>query len=203
MHALHANIAPFYTRGLSILYILVSSRDLGTCPHRFWGDNFIQKGRGEREERREDEKGWERGRRERKKRWERRKLYGFLFPTSNHKAELMVGWAPYVPPLYGSSRSEEGKHIHLSGPKEPVKAITTTVLASNSLYYGLEDPLTPNYHLRKEALRSQSYFPGKTGRANKDKNREWGSCLPRLFMTCFSASFWASAHLFHSEEVYF
>lgn len=157
-------------------------------------------GRGKKEERmRRGERGGE----EKGRRGERRKLYGFLFPTSNHKAELMVGWAPYVPPLYGSSRSEEGKHIHLSGPKEPVKAITTTVLASNSLYYGLEDPLTPNYHLRKEALRSQSYFPGKTGRANKDKNREWGSCLPRLFMTCFSTSFWASAHLSHSEEVYF
>lgn len=126
-------------------------------------------GRGKKEERmRRGERGGE----EKGRRGERRKLYGFLFPTSNHKAELMVGWAPYVPPLYGSSRSEEGKHIHLSGPKEPVKAITTTVLASNSLYYGLEDPLTPNYHLRKEALRSQSYFPGKTGRANKDKNRE-------------------------------
>lgn len=56
-------------------------------------------GRGKKEERmRRGERGGE----EKGRRGERRKLYGFLFPTSNHKAELMVGWAPYVSPLYGS-----------------------------------------------------------------------------------------------------
>lgn len=56
----------------------------------------------------------------------------------------MTGWAPYMPPLYGAPGSERGKHIHVSVPKGPVIAITTTVLDSNSLYYGSEDPLTSN-----------------------------------------------------------
>lgn len=115
---------------------------LGIAPIDTEGTTLYRKGEG----RGKKEEGTGRGEREEEKggSGERRELYAFLFSTSNHKAELMVGWAPYMPPLYGSSRSEKGKHIHLSAPKEPVKAITTTVLDSNSLYYGLEDPLTPN-----------------------------------------------------------
>lgn len=100
------------------------------------GQLYAERERGEEEEKGEGEdKGGRGGRKE---------LHSFPFPTSNHEAELMVGWAPYVPPLYGSSRSENKKHLHLSGPKGPVIAITTTVLDSNSLYYGLGGPRTSN-----------------------------------------------------------
>lgn len=106
------------------------------------GTTLYRKGEG----RGKKEEGIERGEREGEEkggRGERRELYAFLFPTSNHKAELMVGWAPTCH-HYMVFQDERKGNTHLSGPKAPVKAITTTVLASNSLHYGLEDPLTPN-----------------------------------------------------------
>jgi hypothetical protein len=51
-------------------------------------DNFIQRGRREREEGRQGVEG--KGRRERRKRWGKR-IICIPLATSNHKAEVIVG----------------------------------------------------------------------------------------------------------------